>query len=308
MKTFRAASFVLFAFALSACPAKKTSKTVVGPSLEEQLQGYWELEKGDTSLPYRLRFTSRRLDILTMLIVHFCGVDNGASDGSASYSLEGMKIKYQYISIIDAQLKIEHKPMEIDVKKIDAHVMELQNGATYRRFTPNQELSTLGNGDNKLCNRELSKKGRMTSIVVKSKDTANYCPEVNEGQTCMATWQQAMDYCQSQGFHLPTAREYARVVAFLGTKILEPSDVKGDPPKGYYLVDSRNPDGSLDRFYMNHSEFKPLPEMTKARLWTSSIPPQHPQFAHVLYMEWGGGGGDPKEHKLDYRNAFQCVQ
>lgn len=124
----------------------------------------------------------------------------------------------------------------------------------------------------------------------------------------LLTWQEALEHCKSRNSHLPTAREYANLLRPLGTKILEASEVTGTPPAGYYLVDCKNPDGSLDKFYMNHSGYKrPEGETVNHLLWTSSIPPQHPEFAHVYYDEWGGGGGNPMDHKHSHPNAFQCV-
>lgn len=79
-------------------------------------------------------------------------------------------------------------------------------------------------------------------------------------------------------------------------------------PKNFYLVDSINPDGSRDTFYMNHDGYrKPVGEDGKALLWTSSTPPLHAEYAHVCYEAWGGGGGDPKDHLKTAHNSVRCV-
>lgn len=149
---------------------------------------------------------------------------------------------------------------------------------------------------------------QFTDVVRQSQDSAQYCHEASEGNVCLMNWQEALQYCESQNAHLPTAREYANLIKPRGSQVLEADEVKGEAPKGFYLVESRNAEGSYDSFYMNHSGYKrPAGETENYRLWTASAPPSHPQYAHVYYTEWGGGGGDPKEHLKTYRNAVQCV-
>jgi len=146
-------------------------------------------------------------------------------------------------------------------------------------------------------------------VVKSGKEGARFCPQTPKGSACLMNWADAMKFCESQNAHLPTAREYVNLLMPLGVKVLEKEEVEGAPPAGYYLVDSRNPDGSLDGFYMNHSEYRrPLGETENYLLWTSSIPPSHPKYAHVYYTEWGGGGGDPKDHLLTHKNAIRCVK
>lgn len=147
-----------------------------------------------------------------------------------------------------------------------------------------------------------------TEIVKKDAKSAKFCPKSKEGQTCLMTWLEGMSYCQSQGQHLPTAREYIMLLLPRGTQILEMNQVNGKAPADFYLVDSTNPDGKRDTFYMNHKNYKkPADEKGGNLLWTSSVPPQHPKYAHVYYDEWGGGGGNPKDHILSHRNAVRCV-
>ncbi|MGZ3770823.1 MAG: hypothetical protein ACXVCP_15130 [Bdellovibrio sp.] len=59
---------------------------------------------------------------------------------------------------------------------------------------------------------------------------------------------------------------------------------------------------------MNHNGYvRPIDEVGNHLLWTSSIPPKYSQYAHVYYDQWGGGGGDPKDHLLNHQNAVQCI-
>jgi hypothetical protein len=148
---------------------------------------------------------------------------------------------------------------------------------------------------------------RFGEVVRRDSSNASLCAS-GEGDTCRMTWDQASAYCTAQGGHLPTAREYARLLAPRGSRILELAEVTGTVPPGYYLVASVNPNGERDDFYMNHEEYRrPEGEKENLLLWTASVPPTHPQYAHVYYNEWGGGGGDPRHHRKDYPNSVQCV-
>jgi hypothetical protein len=148
----------------------------------------------------------------------------------------------------------------------------------------------------------------LSEIIKKSSNSASYCPATNDGDICLMTWSQAVLFCKGQNAHLPTAREYAESLLSRGTLILEMSEVSDVIPKDFYLVDCLNPEGVLDAFYMNHRNYKrPLKDSGDHLLWTASIPPQHPQYAHVYYDQWGGGGGNPEDHLLTSLNAVQCV-
>ena len=156
---------------------------------------------------------------------------------------------------------------------------------------------------------ETPKAPSFSEIVKRDATTKKFCPESKEGQVCLMTWLEAMAYCQNQGAHLPTAREYANLLKPRGTEILEAEKMSGTAPEGFYLVDSHNPDGSRDTFYMSHKNYRrPVDEKGNHLLWTASIPPLHPQYAHVYYDEWGGGGGNPKDHMLGHRNAVRCAK
>lgn len=154
-------------------------------------------------------------------------------------------------------------------------------------------------------------KPRFSEVVLVSAENQGICEAKRGkiGQACQATWANAVAYCKGKNSHLPTAREYADHLRPFGTVILEKAEVKeGKIPAGYYLVDSINPGGQRDTFYMNHGNYRrPKEDRVDYLLWTASVPPGHPEYAHVYYNEWGGGGGDPKDHRLSHPNAFQCV-
>ena len=158
-------------------------------------------------------------------------------------------------------------------------------------------------------------------IVQRSSVKSSICSVgAADTDSCQATWFDAIQFCKTQGAHLPTAREYANVLKSAGTVTLEKNQVTGAAPSGYYLVDSINEDGTSDGFYMNHQAYKhPTPSIVAHSpgqmaeqtawhlLWTASTPPGHSDYAHVLYDQWGGGGGDPADHLKSRKNSFQCA-
>ena len=106
-----------------------------------------------------------------------------------------------------------------------------------------------------------------------------------DGADALVTWDEAMAYCRDRKSHLPTAREYLNALKGAGIKSLEAHEVSGQPPKGFYLVDSINPDGARDTFYMNHEQYDRPKNLTKFHLlWTSSTPPGHAEYAHVFFV------------------------
>lgn len=135
-------------------------------------------------------------------------------------------------------------------------------------------------------------------------------PAMKDGKPWLMDWESAMQYCKDMGGHLPTAREYTQWLKKYGVKTLEAHEVKaGADATGYDPVDCKNPDGTEEVLYVNSKGYT-FPPHSKRKLlfWTSSVPFKHPQFAHVYYEEWGGGGGKPEEHRKSYLNAVMCVR
>jgi len=160
----------------------------------------------------------------------------------------------------------------------------------------------------------LPPKETLGNIVRKNDASAKYCPQISVGHVCLMSWSDAMRFCQTQGLHLPTSRDFACLLPQRGTVTLEFGDMPTPILPGYYLVDSQNPGGVDDRFYMNHDAYKrPSTEKEDHSIWTASLPPDHPGFAHVYFDKWGGGGLDPKyptgeDHRLTHLNSVQCVE
>lgn len=157
--------------------------------------------------------------------------------------------------------------------------------------------------------------GEMLGPIAKREaSTKSYCPQAKTGEICLMTWQDAIRYCRSTARRLPTSRDFACLLPGRGTVVMEAEKMPKPVLPNYYLVDSINPDGSTDSFYMNHQGFKRDPsEKEDHSLWTASCPPNHPGYAHVYFDKWGGGGFDPKfptgeDHKYSHLNSVQCVQ
>jgi len=160
--------------------------------------------------------------------------------------------------------------------------------------------------------------------IVTATEAGEICKSVGEGGACLAPWIKAKAYCLGQGSHLPTAREYALFLTKFGIRVLsvedfnqtpgvvelKPADVAGLPRKdGFYKVScAPNPDGTDSTFYMNDYNYvRPQGLPGNHGIWTATSPPGHDEAAHVVYDEWGGGGGAPVDHLKKNANAFRCA-
>lgn len=148
------------------------------------------------------------------------------------------------------------------------------------------------------------------SLVRADASTQALCPDAAQGAPCLMTQAQADELCTSRGMHLPTSRELVAFSVSMGAKgRLEASEVKrGKVPEGYYLVDSLNPGRKRDPLYFNHTGYDAKRGGLQGELlWTASLVPGKPAYAHVFYGDWGGGGGKPQEHRRTYRNSVRCL-
>lgn len=150
-------------------------------------------------------------------------------------------------------------------------------------------------------------------LVRANTETITLCPFTELGEACLMNHKQAAEYCDSKNAHLPTSREQASFAIAFGAKgILEVSEVAKLPnaqaPEGYYFVAAINPGNIRDDFYFSHEGYSAEEGgIIGERLWTASIVPTHPDYAHVFYGDWGGGGGKREEHHRDYLNAVRCM-
>lgn len=161
--------------------------------------------------------------------------------------------------------------------------------------------------------------------IVTSEEAGRFCDGVDSSGACLVDWAKALRYCRERGSHLPTAFEYASSLTQFGIRLLSvdefthqagflelmPSEISGLPRKdGYYLVACEPNQNAADTtFYMNDFAYaRPAGLPGNHKIWTASSPPGHPEAAHVVYDEWGGGGGKPVEHLKNQLNALRCVR
>lgn len=162
------------------------------------------------------------------------------------------------------------------------------------------------------------------SEIVTTAEAGKYCEGVGAGGACLVSWNKASRYCEDRGSHLPTATEYVRYLTQFGIQFLsveefnatpgllelKPTEIVGVPRKdGFYRVAcAKNADGSDPTFYMNDFHYRrPAGLPGNHKIWTATSPPGYEQAAHVVYDEWGGGGGLPAEHMKSAKNAFRCA-
>lgn len=160
--------------------------------------------------------------------------------------------------------------------------------------------------------------------IVTSAEAKNFCDEVDASDACLVPWDKAVAYCREHNSHLPSASEYAEFLTQFGIRVLsieefngaggvtelKPAEIAGLPRKdGFYKVACEpSSDGRDESFYMNDYNYvRPIELNGNHRIWTASSPPGHSEAAHVVYDEWGGGGGKPVEHLKSAYNAFRCA-
>lgn len=149
------------------------------------------------------------------------------------------------------------------------------------------------------------------NIVRKDDRSAKYCPELNDGDVCKMTQEDAAKYSAEQGGHLPSTREFAMAMnpnAILEKDYVE-NDLNGVAPPGFYKVDSQDENGKIDSFYFNNSLItrKLTGEISQLSFWTSSIVTGNPSYAHVFYGALGGGGGTKEDHERSVKHAVLVI-
>lgn len=139
---------------------------------------------------------------------------------------------------------------------------------------------------------------------------AKFCGPAAAGEVCRMNQYDALAACLSLGRHLPTTREFAELSVARGAKgfksLEEFAALNKADRAGYYKVENLNPGEREETFYFNHSGYvtpEGGPEGVFEPLWTASVVPSHQDYAHVFYPTWGGGGGDPRDHKRDHLNG-----
>jgi hypothetical protein len=93
----------------------------------------------------------------------------------------------------------------------------------------------------------------------------------------------AINYCASQGQHLPSARELAQLAQSMGA-----AGISETAKDGYYLVNAVNADGKYDSFYFNYSGYQqPAGDLGNNWFWSSSVDSSNSGGAFVLRGHYG---------------------
>ncbi len=80
---------------------------------------------------------------------------------------------------------------------------------------------------------------------------------------------EAMSYCASIGMHMPSAREVAQLAQGMGAV-----GISETAKTGYQLIDVKNTDGTIDKFYFSHKGYirpKGLLGTAMRGFWTDSV-------------------------------------
>jgi hypothetical protein len=112
-------------------------------------------------------------------------------------------------------------------------------------------------------------KAGLSDTVVKNAQTAEYCSEAGAmGFPCRMEYKNAVKYCRDQGMHLPTAKEFARLLQSLGSV-----RISTDAPETYLadFIEAKNLNGAIDRFYISTQDYKRLSgDLGSDWFWMSS--------------------------------------
>lgn len=96
----------------------------------------------------------------------------------------------------------------------------------------------------------------------------------------------AIQYCASQGAHLPSARELAQLSMSLGAKGIV--DACDSSDSSCYSVKATNADGSSDNFNFSYAGYqRPAGELGNNWFWSSSVYSNHSDFAFGLNGNFG---------------------
>jgi hypothetical protein len=89
----------------------------------------------------------------------------------------------------------------------------------------------------------------------------------------------AINYCASQGLHLPSIRELAQLSQSMGA-----AGISQTAKDGYYHVNAKNADGKADSFYFRYAGYnRPAGDLGDIWFWSSSVDLYDPDFGFILY-------------------------
>jgi hypothetical protein len=111
----------------------------------------------------------------------------------------------------------------------------------------------------------------------------------------------AINYCASQGQHLPSARELAALSQSMGA-----AGISETAKNGYYQVNARNADGKTDSFYFSSEGYnRPAGDLGNNPFWSSSIPLINPADNGLNLV---GQDGSISGYFRTYYFAVRCAR
>lgn len=118
------------------------------------------------------------------------------------------------------------------------------------------------------------------------------------------THSSAKAFCESKGQRLPTAREIAELATAKNAQgILELSQAGTQVPAGYYSVTAQESNGSIDKFYYSHLNYKKEGDATGC-IWASSVNPEYPLAYGHYEIKFDLKSGRIDDHVMTGRNTI----
>ncbi len=112
----------------------------------------------------------------------------------------------------------------------------------------------------------------------------------------------AINYCASQGQHLPSARELAQLAQSMGA-----AGISETAKNGYYQVSAKNADGKADTFYFSHAGYnRPAGDLGYNWFWSSSVVSSSLSYNAFLLDGVVGGVDYDLRGSLSY--AVRCAR
>ena len=114
----------------------------------------------------------------------------------------------------------------------------------------------------------------------------------------------AINYCTSQGQHLPSARELAQLAQSLGA-----AGISETAKDGYHPVSAKNADGKADTFYFRYAGYnRPAGDLGNNWFWSSSVLSGYSAYAFGLYGDSGGVGVVDRDNRASSLHAVRCAR
>ncbi len=113
----------------------------------------------------------------------------------------------------------------------------------------------------------------------------------------------AINYCTSQGQHLPSAREFAQLAQSLGA-----AGISETAKDGYYQdVSAKNADGKADSFYFSNAGYKrPAEDSGDNGFWSSSVSSHI--YSDYAYVFWSYSAYIGDWNRFSDHYAVRCAR